>query len=240
MTTARLQLIVCMSSILWGLRLPAVLLQSKRLVRPVVYQARCFCTNVDNATKQTITHRLRISAAIDAHICADSPSCSGVCCIVEQASRAAQEQWSLICVTWTMLYSASFLSTALLNEPEAFASTVVLMFLVGVAAMLQSRLTIAAGAWQQHRAATTDLRTPQQTSPCSTSTAELYYLRHCRSCAATASGNKGGHPGQSNPLVIAGAALLGSMLQKMCTILLSPIASWSIVSGERDSVLRSR
>ena len=45
-TTARLQLIVCLSPILWILRLPVVLLQSKRLMRPVVYQTRCFCTNV--------------------------------------------------------------------------------------------------------------------------------------------------------------------------------------------------
>ena len=126
MTTARLQLIVGMSSIPWGLRLPAVLLQSKRLMRPVIYR-----TKVDNATERIITHGLRISAAIDAHICAEPPSCNGVCCIVEQASRAAQEQWSLTCVTWTMLYSLSFLSTALINEPEAFASTVLLMFSVG-------------------------------------------------------------------------------------------------------------
>ena len=53
-----------------------------------------------------------------------------------------------------MLYSVSFLSTVLIDEPEAFASTVLLMFLVCIAAMLQSSLTIAAGAWQQHRAAT--------------------------------------------------------------------------------------
>ena len=81
-----------MSSIPWGLRLPAVLLQSKRLMWPVAYQTRCFCTNVDNATERIITHGLCISAAIDAHICAESPSCNGVCCIVEQATRAAQER----------------------------------------------------------------------------------------------------------------------------------------------------
>ena len=216
-------MIACLSSILWGLRLPIVLLQSKRLTRPVVYQTRCFCINVGNATEQILANGRHIGAAIDAHICAESPSCNGVCCIVGQATHAAQEQWSLICVTWTMLYSVSFLSTALLNETEAFASTVLLMFLLRVAAMLQSRLTIAAGAWQQHRATTTDLRTPRQTSPCSTSTAELYYLRHCRSCAATASGNKGGNPGQSHLLVISGAVFLGSMLQQMCITLLSPI-----------------
>ena len=163
-TPTILQMIACLSSILWGLRLPIVLLQSKRLTRPVVYQTRCFCINVGNATEQILANGRHIGAAIDAHICAESPSCNGVCCIVGQATHAAQEQWSLICVTWTMLYSVSFLSTALLNETEAFASTVLLMFLLRVAAMLQGRLTIAAGAWQQHRAATTELRTPRQTS----------------------------------------------------------------------------
>ena len=212
------------TTILWSLRLPVVLLHSKRLMRPVVYQTRYLCTNVGHASEQIIADsRTRIGAAIDARISADPPSCNGVCCIMEQASRATQEEWLLICVTWAMLHSVSFLSTALLNEPEAFASTVVLMFSAGVAALLQSRLIIATGAWQQHEATTTVHRTLQQTSQCSTSTAELFYLRHCRACAATASGNKGGHPGQSNPLMIAGAIILGSMLQQMCTILLSPI-----------------
>ena len=110
MTPARLQMIVCLSSILWGLRLPVVLLQSKRLMRPVVYQTRCFCTNVGNATEQILADGRHICAAIDVRICAEPPSCNGVCCVVEQASRAAQEKWLLICVTWTMFYSVSFLS----------------------------------------------------------------------------------------------------------------------------------
>jgi len=37
----------------------------------------------------------------------------------------------------------SFLFSMLFNEPEAFASTVVLMFFFGFMAMLQSRLTAA-------------------------------------------------------------------------------------------------
>ena len=99
MTPNRLQMIVCLSSILWGVLLPVVLLQSKRLIRPVVYQTRCFCTNVGNATERILADGRHICAAIDAHICAESPSCNGVCCMVEQATHAAQEQWSLICVT---------------------------------------------------------------------------------------------------------------------------------------------
>ena len=47
----------------------------------------------------------------------------------------------------------------------------------------------------------------------STSAAELYYLRHIRSCAAAATGNKGGHPGQSSTLQISGADFIATLLQ---------------------------
>ena len=120
------------------------------------------------------------------------------------------------------------------------------MFLVGVVAMLQSRLTIAAGAWQQQEAAITNLRKSRPTSASSTSTAELYYFRHCRSCAAAASGNKGGRPGQSNPLMIAGAVLFGVMLQRMWTTLLLPLqpifrltrSSWRMFRRATKSMLK--
>ena len=74
-------------------------------------------------------------------------------------------------VMWSLLQST--IVHLLFNEPEAFASTVVLMFFFGLMAMLQSRLTTAAGAWQQYEAAVMDLRTPQPTSACTTTTAEL-------------------------------------------------------------------
>ena len=45
------------TTIVWGLRLPVVLQQSKRLMRPVVYQTRCFCTNVGNATERIIDEK---------------------------------------------------------------------------------------------------------------------------------------------------------------------------------------
>ena len=72
--------------------------------------------------------------------------------------------------------------------------------------MLQSRLTRAAGHWLQHEASRTEHRKSRLTARCGTSAAELYYLHHSRSCAATATGNKGGHPGQTKTLEICGAA----------------------------------
>ena len=143
------------------------------------------------------------------------------CRIVEQATHAAKGRWLPICVAWAMLHSVIFLSSVLFNEPEVFTSSVVLMLLFYSMAMLQGKLTTAAGAWQQYEAAMTDLRTPQPTSVCTTSTIELYYLRHCRSCAAAASGNKSRNHGQSNPLMISSAFVLGVMLHRMCTMLLS-------------------
>jgi hypothetical protein len=79
-------------AIRWCLRLLIILLQSKRLMRPVVYHTRCFCISVGPATEQIMADGLRISAAIDAPICAEPPSCNGACCIVEQASRATQKE----------------------------------------------------------------------------------------------------------------------------------------------------
>jgi len=203
-------------AMLWHLSVLAICTQSRR-------PKDCICALADHATERISAHAARIIDAMDVIICAEPSPCNGVCRIMEQAAHAAQERWVSLCVSWAMLHSVRFLFSMLVNEPETFASTVVLMFFFGLVAMLQSRLTTAGGAWQQYEAAVIDLRTPQPTATCSTSTAELYYLRHCRSCAATASRNKGGHPGQSHPLVISGVVFLGSMLQQMCTTLLSPI-----------------
>ena len=48
-----------------------------------------------------------------------------------------------------------------------------------------------------------------------TSAAELYYLFHSRSCAAAATGNKGGQPGSSNTLQICGADFIARLLQSI-------------------------
>jgi len=91
-------------TILWGLCVTVVLLQSKRLMRPVVYQARCFCADVGRATEQTIS-------VIDAHVCAQPSPCNDVCRATEQALVVAQEKWLPMCVAWAMLQSAIFLTT---------------------------------------------------------------------------------------------------------------------------------
>ena len=46
-----------------------------------------------------------------------------------------------------------------------------------------------------------------------TTAAELYYLRHVRSCAAAAMGNKGGNPSPSTAVQISGADFIGRVLQ---------------------------
>ena len=65
-------------------------------------------------------------------------------------------------------------------------------------------------------------------SVCSPYAAELFYLRHIRSCAAATRGNNGGHPGQNNTLQISGADLIASSLQSIwraCDItLFTPLA----------------
>ena len=137
---------------------------------------------------------------------------------------------------WSMLQSEAML----------FASAMLLLLLLVRVAMLQSRLITAAGAWQQHRSCMTDVRSSQRTSVCSTSAAELYYLRHARSCAATASGSKGSHPGQSivrerNGVAVAWTMLLHiwntfiSQLQPMLILLQSV---WPTTKRFADAVPR--
>lgn len=226
-------------AMLWHLSVLAICTQSR-------HPKDCICALADHATERISAHAARIIDAMDVIICAEPSPCNGVCRIMEQAAHAAQERWVSLCVSWAMLHSVRFLFSMLVNEPETFASTVVLMFFFGLVAMLQSRLTTAAGAWQQYEAAVIDLRTPQPTSACTTTTAELYYLRHCRSCAAAASGNKGGSHGQSNPLVMSGTFFLGVMLQRMCTMLLSKIQpvfrltqhSWRVGRHATKSLLK--
>ena len=88
---------------------------------------------------------------------------------------------------------------------------ILLFFLFRVLAMLQSRLTRAAGHWLHHIASMLQQRKTRLLSRTSTSAAELYYLHHTRSCAATATGNKGGHLGQSCALEVSGADFTDSL-----------------------------
>ena len=79
-------------------------------------------------------------------------------------------------------------------------------------ALLQSRLIKAAGRWTQHSASAIQLNNSKNISRTCTSAAELFYLRHTRSCAATACGNKGGGTSHSIPLQMSGADFIGRLL----------------------------
>ena len=77
-------------------------------------------------------------------------------------------------------------------------------------AMLQSRLMRAAGHWQHHTASMMQPRNRTLLSRTNTTAAELFYLRHLRSCAATPYGsNKTGHAGHSQVLGLSWLAFLG-------------------------------
>ena len=144
-------------AMLWYLCVLAVCTQMERLKDSIRSKA-------DHATERITAHGLRLIDVMDAIICAEPPKCNDVCHIVEQAWHAGQEHWLPVCVLCTMLHSIHFLCSVLLNEPEAFTSSVVLMLLICAVAMLQSRLMAAAGAWQKYAAAITHPRTRQPTS----------------------------------------------------------------------------
>ena len=95
----------------------------------------------------------------------------------------------------SLLQSRTIPRAVLQDEATAVSAAILLLFLFCVGALLQSGLIRAAGHSLQHRASM--LKPRRSRSMTSTSAAELYYLRHNRSCAAAATGNKGHHPGQS-------------------------------------------
>ncbi len=80
---------------------------------------------------------------------------------------------------------------------------------------LQSRLIKVAGHWQQHRASLNQPRNHTFSSRTNTTAAELYYLRHMRSCAAAATGNKDGNPSPRTALQISAASFIGRLLQSI-------------------------
>ena len=90
-----------------------------------------------------------------------------------------------------------------------------LFILVCGVALLQSRLIKAAGHWTQHGASAIQLNNSRNMSRTCTSAAELFYLRHTRSCAATACGNKGGGTSHSIPLQMSGADFIARLLQSI-------------------------
>jgi hypothetical protein len=114
-----------------------------------------------------------------------------------------------------MLQSQTTMVATLQAEDIAITSAFLLLFLVCVVALLQSRRIKAAGHWQQHRASVTQPRNHTLLSRTNTTAAELYYLRHMRSCAAAALGNKGGNPSPSTALQISGESFIGRLLQSI-------------------------
>ena len=114
-----------------------------------------------------------------------------------------------------MLQSETTVVATLQAEDISITSAFLLLFLVCVVALLQSRRIKAAGHWQQHRASVTQPRNHTLLSRTNTTAAELYYLRHMRSCAAAAMGNKGGNPSPSTALQISGESFIGRQLQSI-------------------------
>ena len=88
-----------------------------------------------------------------------------------------------------------------------------LCLFIRMAIRLQSLLTRAAGNWQQHSAWMIQLRSRAMMSRTRTSTAELYYLHHMRSCAAAAMGNQHSSSSTSATLQTSGAHFVCSLLQ---------------------------
>ena len=88
-----------------------------------------------------------------------------------------------------------------------------LFILVCAMALLQSRLIKVAGHWTQHSSFVTQVNNLRNMSRTLTSAAELFYLHHTRSCAATACGNKGSGTSHSTPLQISGADFIARLPQ---------------------------
>ena len=115
----------------------------------------------------------------------------------------------------SMLQSQTTMVATLQAEGIAITSAFLLLFLICAVALLQSRLIKAAGHWQQYRASVIQPRNHTLLSRTNTTAAELYYLRHMRSCAAEAMGNKGGNPIPSTALQRSGASFIGRLLQSI-------------------------
>ena len=67
----------------------------------------------------------------------------------------------------------------------------------------------------RHRASMIQSSNHTSLSRTNTTAAELYYLRHMRSCAAAAMGNKGRDSSPSTALQISGASFIGRLLQSI-------------------------
>ena len=127
----------------------------------------------------------------------------------------------------TMSAMLTMLATAAVFLFDGGCAVALLFILVCGVALLQSRLIKAAGHWTQHGASAIQLNNSRNMSRTCTSAAELFYLRHTRSCAATACGNKGGGTSHSIPLQMSGADFIARLLQSICQqVCLTIIMHW--------------
>ena len=115
----------------------------------------------------------------------------------------------------TMSAMLTMLATSAVFLFDGGCAVALLFILVCGVALLQSRLIKAAGHWTQHGASAIQLNNSRNMSRTCTSAAELFYLRHTRSCAATACGNKGGGTSHSMPLQMSGADFIARLLQSI-------------------------
>ena len=130
----------------------------------------------------------------------------------------------------TMSAMLTMLATSAVLLLDGGCALALLFILVFGVALLQSRLIKAAGHWTQHGASATQLNNSRNMSRTCTSAAELFYLRHTRSCAATACGNKGGGTSHSFPLQMSGDDFIARLLQSICQqVCLTIIMHWGRV-----------
>ena len=140
-------------------------------------------------------------------------------------SMTALLQSRLLRAIGSMLQIQTKMVDTLQAESIAITSAFLLLFFVCGVALLQSRLRNdsaeksyterATEQATQHRASMIQPRNHTLLSRTNTTAAELYYLRHMRSCAAAAMGHQGGNPSPSTAFQISGASFIGRLLQSI-------------------------
>ena len=118
----------------------------------------------------------------------------------------------------TMSAMLIMLATSAVFLFDGGCAVALLFILVCGVALLQSRLIKAAEAAATEQAgpgSALQLNNSRNMSRTCTSAAELFYLRHTRSCAATACGNKGGGTSHSISLQMSGADFIARLLQSI-------------------------
>ena len=111
---------------------------------------------------------------------------------------------------YAMLQSKRWLLSAMRQSGRTWTKLCCKTAWAAMASMLR-----AAGHWQHHTASMMQPRNRTLLSRTNTTAAELFYLRHMRSCAAAPMGNKGGSPSPSAALQISGADVVGRLLQNI-------------------------